>query len=57
MLEQVDIAVVVKAHHDNALILHSDNEVIHTEAYGPAGWQTAINMLLDRLGIAVAYDA
>lgn len=50
MLEQVDIAVVIKAHHHNTVTLNSNNEIIYTEAYGPEGWQAAINMLLDRLG-------
>ena len=49
MLELADHAVVVK-NRGGSMQLARTNNVIYTEEPGPAGWQIAIDDLLDRLG-------
>lgn len=48
MLEAADIAVVIKPKHGTALQLEQHHNVIYPEAPGPAGWQEALDQILDR---------
>ncbi|GGB97032.1 mannosyl-3-phosphoglycerate phosphatase [Marinobacterium zhoushanense] len=47
MLEAADIAVVIANPHRPAPVVHA-NEVIYSQAAGPAGWNNVIQVLLDR---------
>ncbi|MBV1789660.1 HAD-IIB family hydrolase [Marinobacterium sp. D7] len=47
MLEAADIAVVIANPHRPAPVVQA-NQVIHSQAAGPAGWNDVIQMLLDR---------
>jgi mannosyl-3-phosphoglycerate phosphatase len=49
MLRSADIAVVIKPKHGPALQLEQHHDVIYPEAPGPAGWQEALDQILDRL--------
>ncbi|HKI51574.1 MAG TPA: HAD-IIB family hydrolase [Geothermobacteraceae bacterium] len=49
MLRSADIAVVIKPKHGPALQLEQHHDVIYPEAPGPAGWQEALDQVLDRL--------
>ena len=49
MLEQADYAVVVKNRGGHMMLERTAN-IIYTHEPGPAGWQTAIDTLLDQLG-------
>jgi len=48
MLETADLAVVIKPKHGPALQLEHHHNVIYPEAPGPAGWQEALDQILDR---------
>jgi len=49
MLSCADIAVVIKPKHGPALQLEQHDKVIYPEAPGPAGWQQALDQILDRM--------
>jgi mannosyl-3-phosphoglycerate phosphatase len=50
MLEQADIAVVVRRHDGSHLDCHGRQRTLRTEEPGPAGWNAAILRILDELG-------
>ncbi len=50
MLEQADYSVVINSGSGKSLVLNKIDNVIYTREKGPAGWQIAINELLDQLG-------
>jgi len=49
MLKAADIAVVIRPKHGSHLQLDEHRDVYYPAAPGPAGWQAAVEQILDRL--------
>lgn len=48
MLEQADVAVVIKSDKSNRIKLTSPKHIIETQSQGPAGWQEAMLKILSQ---------
>ena len=51
MLQNADIAVVIKRPDGSHLTAHGVRQTLHTEQVGPAGWNAAVLQILHELGI------
>ena len=49
MLDQADIAVVIRSEHSAKIRLSKQSQILRTEKPGPAGWQEALEALLPLL--------
>lgn len=50
MLQEADIAVVIKRHDGTHLDCHGKKQTLHTQQAGPAGWNAAILQILTESG-------
>jgi hypothetical protein len=50
MLQNADVAVVIRRHDGSHLDCHGREKTIFTQQQGPAGWNAAILQILKELG-------
>jgi mannosyl-3-phosphoglycerate phosphatase len=56
MLQQADIAVIIKSSHSDQLSVDKPEWIIRTTEPGPSGWQTAMAAILQRFNCITGQD-